>query len=133
MVDPLTPSLREYLEQRLDYERTLAVSRDAHAKERVTEQLAARDKAMELQATEYQRRLDVLNHAHQAAVEAQAKTVPREMWEQAQKDYAEFKAETNRQLTIISTRSQTWIVIIGLLFAVLNVIIRFWPTPFVVH
>jgi hypothetical protein len=48
-------------------------------------ELMLRDKALELQAKEYERRLEVLNHAHAAAVEAQAKTVPREMYDSDRK------------------------------------------------
>jgi len=39
------------------------------------------EKALALQAQEYERRLDALNHAHQQAIEAQAMTVPRETFE----------------------------------------------------
>ena len=46
------------------------------------------DKALQLQASEYERRLDDLNHAHAQAVEAQAKTVPREMFDQYVKETA---------------------------------------------
>jgi hypothetical protein len=46
------------------------------------------DKALQLQAAEYERRLDDLNHAHAQAVEAQAKTVPREMFDQYVKETA---------------------------------------------
>lgn len=43
-------------------------------------------RALELQAAEYERRLDTLNHAHEAAVEAQARTVPREVFDQYVKE-----------------------------------------------
>lgn len=42
------------------------------------------EKARQIQFNEYERRLDNLNHAHQQAVEAAAKTVPREMFEASQ-------------------------------------------------
>jgi hypothetical protein len=45
-------------------------------------------RALELQAGEYERRLDTLNHAHQEAVEAQARTVPREVFDQYVKETA---------------------------------------------
>ena len=44
--------------------------------------------ALDLQATEYERRLDDLNHAHSQAVEAAAKTVPRELFDQYVKESA---------------------------------------------
>lgn len=39
------------------------------------------DAARKLQAREYRRRLKALNHAHDRALEAQAKTVPREVYD----------------------------------------------------
>lgn len=39
-------------------------------------------RALRLQATEYERRLESLNHAHQQTIETAARTVPREMFEQ---------------------------------------------------
>ena len=62
--------LREYLEMRL-----------GNVGERVGDRLNAMDKALELQAVELSRRLDILNHAHERAVEARRETVPRETFE----------------------------------------------------
>lgn len=59
------------LAERIEHERALREQSDAYLKT-----------ALDLQAAEYERRLDSLNHAHQAAVEAQAMTVPREMFDQ---------------------------------------------------
>ncbi len=48
---------------------------------RLEEQLKASEKALRLQAEEYERRLDVLNHAHEEAREVAAKTVNRKEFE----------------------------------------------------
>lgn len=53
----------------------------AQLKELIDVQLALRDKALELQAAEYQRRLEVLNHANERADEALRTYVPRERFE----------------------------------------------------
>ena len=149
--DPTTvlaaSALRELLESRLGYEREFALREIEHQQKMVQKDLSLLDQrldmteeARKIQAVEYERRLTVLNHAHEAAVEAQAKTVPREMWEAFVKEHELFKAETishfaeiTTQFSIISTRTQTWVAIVGALFAILNVLIRFWPTPFVVR
>jgi hypothetical protein len=51
----------------------------------------SRDVALELQAAEYGRRLGELNHAHQQALEAQARTVPRETYEEFLREFREWK------------------------------------------
>jgi hypothetical protein len=50
-------------------------------------------RALELQAVEYERRLEALNHAHEQAVQAQAMTVPREMFDQYVKEHATSAAQ----------------------------------------
>ena len=59
--------------------------------------------ALELQALEYGRRLDTLNHAHQQAMEAQARTVPREVFEQYVKESA---ARVEQALVAITARHE---------------------------
>lgn len=48
---------------------------------RLEEKLAAADKAKELQAREYERRLQDLNHAHRQAMERNATFVSREIYD----------------------------------------------------
>ena len=81
-LDPLTgpdPSTltTELLAERLASERAL--------REQATRYI---EDALRLQAAEYERRLDDLNHSHALAIEAQARTVPREMFEQYVKENA---------------------------------------------
>jgi len=139
------PMLRELLEQRLDYERTLVTQKFEHLAE-----------ALSLQAKEYERRLTVLNHAHEQAIQAQAMTVPREMFNAFLKDfeawkyeslkwrdlvnlalrdssnistrisdYESFKLSTSTALQQISTRSVTWTAAIGVFFLVIGIALRF--------
>lgn len=56
------------------------------------------EKALELQANEYERRLDALNHAHEAAVVEQARTVPRT-------DFQTYVEATRRELALAFTAS----------------------------
>ncbi len=63
-------TLREYFEAALNHERELRETNDI-----------ANAKALSLQAGEYGRRLDDLNHAHEHAVEQQATFMPRELFE----------------------------------------------------
>jgi len=77
--------LRELLEQKIKYEREL-----------VRTQFALLETARKLQAAEYERRLTVLNHAHEAALQAQAMTVPREMFSGYVKDQEAWKVDFNK-------------------------------------
>ena len=144
----MEPTLREYLEQRLDYERSL-----------VAQKFELIDRALQHQAAEYERRLTVLNHAHEAAVKEQARVLPREMFDTFRKEYDGFKHEvaslrnemvrnatlealikdqdgfkreyqdfklmTTTQLTAISTRAITWTAAIALAFALISFAMRF--------
>lgn len=62
----------------------------------------ALEKALLLQAAEYERRLNVLNHAHEQAVKEAARVVPREMFDQSQVDWNKWRDEVNTRLTNLS-------------------------------
>lgn len=103
-------------------------------------------RALELQAQEYERRLADLNHAHQQAVEAQARTVPRELFDQYVKETdARERALVNAQsdrfnvaIEAINARVdelQNWrsglegrligvSAVIGIAVVVINIVIR---------
>jgi hypothetical protein len=92
--DPSTLNIGQ-LTERLAMERALREQefralREAleAVKDAIKAQASADQRALELQATEYERRLETLNHAHQQAVEAQARTVPRELFDQYVKETA---------------------------------------------
>ncbi len=77
---PYVP-LKEHLEKLLiksNSRHTLALR---HLKELVLERFRAIEKARKLQADEYERRLTVLNHAHEQAVEVQHTYVTQEKYE----------------------------------------------------
>jgi len=67
---PAIVSLREYLEELIHQEKNLREVGDENS-----------DKALVLQKVETDRRLEILNHAHQLAVEVQQTYVPREVYD----------------------------------------------------
>ena len=79
--------------------------------------LDASDKALELRTSEIDRRLLILNHAHEQAVEVQATYVPRELFEAFVGTFSEYKEVTNRALILREGQSHgvgsTLAVIIG--------------------
>ena len=56
-------------------------------------------KALELQAAEYKRRLDELNHAHQQAQENWARSLPRETFASFQSEWDKWRAEVNDNIS----------------------------------
>lgn len=106
-------------------------------------------RALNLQAAEYERRLEALNHAHQQAVEAQARTVPRELFDQyvkesAAREAALVAAQSEKSITAINALNdrvdevQTWrsglegrmigiSIAIGIVVIVINIALRFIP------
>ena len=96
----------------LDRIEKLAQERLAAFKELYESEKAATKEALRLQAAEYERRLDTLNHAHQAALEAQAKTVPREMFEQNKTTTATaldvLAKDTATRIENVKTEEQTY-------------------------
>jgi len=68
--------MRDYVDLRFSDLKEAIARRDVMNEERI-----------KLAADEIARRLDVLNHAHEDAVEAQAATVPREIFERAMAEF----------------------------------------------
>ena len=104
--DPSTLSLAQ-LTERLAMERALREQefialREALGaiKDAIVAQAVNDRRALELQAAVYEQRLEVLNHAHAAAVEAQAKTVPREMFD------AYVKETSSREDALVDAQSE---------------------------
>lgn len=154
--DPSSLSVAQ-LAERLAMERALreqeyAALRDAldALKELFMSINAADTKALELQAAEYERRLETLNHAHQQAVEAQARTVPRELFDQyvkesANREAALVAAQSEKSITAIGALNDrvdevnTWrsglegrligiSIAIGIVVIIINIALRFVPT-----
>lgn len=62
------------------------------------------DLALKKQALEYERRLDDLNHAHARSLEDRAAYVQREIYEQTQKDFQNWKVQVTADSTQLAER-----------------------------
>lgn len=177
MTDPDVPTLRGFIERTIAYERSMTDQRFVAERERsdatyaslvklvehrfdaLVERLEQRHNMLQdnllLKADENERRLTVLNHAHEAAVKEAARVLPREMFDQfkneyekfrsgqlpretfeqfkadfdkfRREDYEKFRLDVSNQLQVIATRSITWTAAIGLLITIVTVAIRFLP------
>ncbi len=104
--DARTVSLREF-EQRhkeLRSELCTAIAHEKAMRETVTEKL---EEARGLNAREVLRRLDELNHAHAQAMENWARSLPRELFDQWQREYEKWRGEVGTQLTLLSSIPQS--------------------------
>ena len=110
------PTLREYLDQRFSYERAITDQRFELA-----------EKALTMQAREYERRLEELNHAHTQAVSERLRVLPREIFEQFKHEYDLFRRTTETTLASITTRTLTWTAAVGLFVVLMSLAIRLWP------
>lgn len=72
--------LRQLIDERTRYEREILSTRENLLKE-----------ALGKQASEYERRLNELNHAHQIAKENWQQSMPRELFEQWDREYQKWK------------------------------------------
>lgn len=80
------PTLREFLEQKISCERELR-----EMESRVTQ------RALDLQAVDYKRHFEDLNHARAQQMAMLARTVPRENWEQRNKEIDGKLIDTERR------------------------------------
>lgn len=63
------------------------------------ERVRGLDKALLLQASEYERRLDELNHAHAQQVERNAQYVSRELWDSRNKEVDDWRRAVDNRLS----------------------------------
>lgn len=95
-----TVSLREFEQRLADLAKQIDEKVSAERELRQT-RAEALDKALELQATEYARRLQDLNHAHQIALENWARSLPRELFDQWRDEYSKWRESVNTTLTTL--------------------------------
>lgn len=90
------------------------------AERRVLEQrLEGMDKAQSLLAIELARRLEVLNHAHERAVEVQHTYLPRELFDKSIEELAAWRSAVDKSLAQSAERKA---VIAALLVAALSLV-----------
>jgi len=82
-------SLREYVQEKID---SLAALLRAEAK--------GTEKALKLQAKEYSRRLNELNHAHEQRLEHDKEYINIEKFESFQSEFRQYKETTQTALTL---------------------------------
>jgi hypothetical protein len=78
------------------------------------ERIEAVDRAIVLQAREYARRLEELNHAHQNAVQDRAGYLQREVWEANRKELEVWKTNVTSEMAVTRGKAIGWSAAIAL-------------------
>ena len=98
--------------------------------ERLREVLQARfdsvSKAQDLAYIELQRRLDMLNHAHEEAKQKETHFLPRENFEQFFKDFGTWRDVVNATLSNQAGRMAAYAGVIVFIFGVIGIALHFW-------
>lgn len=76
-----------------------------------------RDRALALQAAEYERRLQDLNHAHARATEKNAEYLPREIFEASVKENLEWRRGVDNKLSSASGSRTAFLAVLSLVLA----------------
>lgn len=85
-----------------------------------------REKALIKQASEYERRLEILNHAHQEAQRVLNTYLPREIYEKSQSELRNWQVEVAKQLDQASARNSTMISLGSIFMALAALGVSAW-------
>lgn len=131
MADEYRPTinLERYIENEIRHERELRESSAAQVKH-----------ALEIQAREYERRLEDLNNSHERLNQIQSRSVSREMFDgyvTAQAAASErireadltWKREINKVIDEARGANNRQIYLIALFLSLLTIVLRFVPVP----
>jgi len=107
---------REFLEQKIVYE-----------KELMTAELVALRRQLDTAAIELSRRLDVLNHAHEASISDRTQFVQKDNYDTTLRDWFKWRDEVNAVLNNAAGRTAAFAAISSLLVGVIVLFIsHFW-------
>lgn len=91
------------------------------------ERVIGLDKARALQAEEYARRLDELNHAHAQALEDRGEFVLRAVYELHCKERANWEAKIENELAVSRGRMLGWAAAIGAVIIIVQIFLHIMP------
>ncbi len=84
------------------------------------------DDATRLKTEELNRRLDILNHAHENAVKDREQFLRRDVYETKMKDIDVFKADISERVTSIESSKITWLAALGIIFIIMQVFLNIY-------
>ena len=87
------------------------------------ERIAGVETALTLQAKEYARRLDELNHAHQQAVDRYEQFTPREMWTIRNREIDDWRRRVDAEMSEARGSGRGVLVMLPIIIAAISLII----------
>jgi hypothetical protein len=115
-----------FVDREFEKERLLTNAERERLREVIMEKFNALREAQTLAYEELQRRLDMLNHAHQEAAAKEVHFQPRELSESQQKEYTAWRDTVNNALNQQVGRMATWGTVLTLIVIAIQVLIHFW-------
>jgi len=94
----------------------------------LTQRLDLLDRAREVEAAEYARRLEKLNHSYERAEIVLQTYLPRDMFEQSQREFRTWRETITTDLAATRGRAAAYTIVIGFIFTLLIAVLRFVPT-----
>jgi hypothetical protein len=98
----------------------------AHLREFVLARFEAEKEARLLAYQELQRRLDVLNHAHDNMAMDRAQFLRIETHDRFYQEFKEWKETVNKTLATQAGRAGAYVTIVGGLWAIVQIAIHYW-------
>jgi len=92
-------------------------------REFVESRFAAFQREHDIQATELSRRLDELNHAHAKSVEDKAQFLPREVFDQSQREERSWREQVNNTLAEAKGRATILAAIMSIAVGIVVLVI----------
>lgn len=119
-------SVIHFVDREFEKERMLGTSERERLREVLTARFDSVLDAQKLAYVELQRRLDMLNHAHEEMVRDKAHFQPRELFEQFKKEHDTWRDGVNSSLNQQAGSARTWIIVMGIFFTLVQLALRYW-------
>ena len=116
----------QFVDREIEKERLLTVEKMERLREVLEARFASVAKAQELAYIELQRRLDMLNHAHEEMTRDKAHFQPRELADVNLKEYSLWRNGVDKWINEQRGKIATWGTVLFLVIVAINVLLRMW-------
>jgi hypothetical protein len=119
-------SVIHFVDRELEKERGLTVEKLERLREVILGRLAAMDEARHVADQQLNGHLSDLNHKAEERAHNESQFQSREGFQQFFEDYGKWRDSVNNTLSQQAGRSASWVAIVGVAFALLQIVLRFW-------
>lgn len=93
---------------------------------RLLDKFDAERDALSVAKQELERRLGVLNELRQSVEKDRAQFVKQDVYDTKTQYYDEWCKTVDRSITTIQTRSVTWTAALGVIFIIVQILLKYW-------